>query len=504
MDIASGMRKAFNFLAEKVCFTFAVAFFSVQGAFSALMGLIYIWATFDRSSTFGLRGANILCGALLAAAALSHFLLFGLGRLWGNRWELKHLRILNDQLEGLSIPVVISTPELSQITQILERLPSYNTRVAAIHCLSVALAGVVYAAISGNVQNILSVLSGGLTACVLYLIFTFLITEMITTEVRRDARWLMVMREEWSGYDYAVSLKMKFAFIVLLILISIVITYGITSSPVIHSRLAVILIFTGMIVIAGLCLCMLIFNSIRDNLKEIRQTADDLSDSHSAQFLSGSIDKEFIETSLGLYHASLKIIEFRDKLQALNVELEEKVQERTAEIKLLSITDSLTGCFNRGYLTENLVKEISKARRYAHPLSIVMCDLDHFKLVNDTYGHQAGDQVLREFVACIKGLYRSDLDWLARYGGEEFLIVLPETGCQGAERMAERVRRSIAERIISVGISEITITASFGVTGMDAATPEEKLDPEAMITQADFNLYQAKQEGRNRVVTHAL
>ena len=504
MNIASGVRKTFNFLAEKVCFTFAVAVFSVQGAVTAFMGLIYIWAMTDLSSTFGIRGAYILCAALLVVAALSHFLFFGLGRLWGHRWELKRLRILNDQLEGLSIPVIISTPELAQITQALERLPSDNTKVAAIHCLSVALAGVVYAAISGDMQNVLSVFAGGLIACVLYLIFTFLITEMITTEVRRDARWLLAMREEWSWYDYAVSLKVKFAFIIMLILISVIITYGIASSPVIHSRLAVILIFTGMIMIAGLCLCMLIFVSIRGNLQEIRQTAADLSDSHSAQFLSGSIDKEFIETSSGLYHASLKIIEYRDKLQALNVELEEKVQERTAEIKLLSITDSLTGCFNRGYLTENLVKEIKKARRYGHPLSIVMCDLDHFKLVNDTYGHQAGDQVLRDFVACIKGLYRNDLDWLARYGGEEFLIVLPETGCQGAERMAERVRHSIAERIISVGVSDITITASFGVTGMDAATPEEKLDPEAMITQADFNLYQAKQEGRNRVVTRAL
>ena len=504
MNIATGLRKAFNFLAEKVCFTFAVAFFSVQGAVSALMGLIYIWATFDRLSTFDVRGAFILCGSLLMVAALSHFFLFGLGRLWGHRWELKRLTILNDQLEGLAIPVAVSTQELAQITRELERIPSYNTRVAAIHCLSVALIGVVYAAISGNLQDILSVFAGGLIACALYLIFTFLITEMITTEVRRDARWLLAMREEWSWYDYAVTLKVKFAFIIILILISVIVTYGIASSPVVHSRLAVILVFAAMIMLAGLCLCMLIFNSIRDNLKEIRQTAADLSDSHSAQFLSGSIDKEFIETSSGLYDASLKIIEYRDKLQALNVELEEKVQERTAEIKLLSITDSLTGCFNRGYLTENLVKEIKKARRYAHPLSIVMCDLDHFKLVNDTYGHQAGDQVLREFVACIKGLYRNDLDWLARYGGEEFLIVLPETNCQGAERMAERVRHSIAERIISVGVSDITITASFGVTGMDASTPVEKLDPEAMITQADFNLYQAKQEGRNRIVTRAL
>lgn len=505
MNVASGVRRTFNYLAEKVCFTFAVATFSVMGAVSALLGLIYIWATVDHSGMISLHGGYLLCLVLLIVSALFHLVCFGLLRLWGHRWELKHLRVLNDQLEGLSIPVVISTPDLAQVTSALERLPSDNAKFAGVNSFSVVIIGVLYAHLAfGRMHETLVVLIGGLMACALYLIFTFLITEMITTEVRRDARWLMAMREQWRGYDHAVSLKMKFSFIIILILISVIITYGIASSPAIHSRFAAIMIFTALILIAGICLCILIFNSIRDNLKEIRQTAADLSDSHSAQFLSGSIDKEFIETSAGLYSASLKIIEFRDKLQTLNLELEEKVQERTAEIKLLSITDALTGCFNRGYLTENLVKEIKKARRYAHPLSIVMCDLDHFKLVNDTYGHQAGDQVLREFVTCIKGLYRSDLDWLARYGGEEFLIILPETGCPGAERMAERVRRSIEQRIISVGVSKITITASFGVTGMDTDTPEEKLDPEAMITQADFNLYQAKQEGRNRIVTRAL
>ena len=505
MTIVSGVRRIFNYLAQKVCFTFALAFFSIPGALSSVPGLIYIWATVDYSGAQKLRYGIILCIILLTTAALIHFFCFGLMRLWGKRWELAFLRPLNDTLQGLSVPIDIPTQELAEITHLLERIPTDNTRMVAIQALLIVFLGVVYAVVTtGSMQNAWAFLAGGFIATSLYLIFTFLITEMITTEVRRDARWLLAMRQEWRGPSHAVSLRWKFVFIIALIFVSVIVTYGITTSRIIHSQLAVLSFFAVIILFAGLCMCILTFVSIRNNLQEIRLTAADLSEGQIVQFLSGSMDREFIETAAGLYQASIKVIEYRDELEKLNTELEEKVHERTAEIKLLSITDALTGCYNRGYLTENLAREIKKARRYAHPLSIIMCDLDHFKLVNDTYGHQAGDQVLREFVTCIKGLYRNDLDWLARYGGEEFLIVLPETGCRSAEHMAERVRHSIAEQVISVGVSDITITASFGVTGLDISTPEEKLDPESMITQADFNLYQAKKEGRNRVVTHAL
>lgn len=507
MNVASGLRKVFNFLAEKVCFSFAVAAFSLLGALVGVPGFIYMEATIDHSlSAHTLPGDIALSIVMLSIMAVAHACLYGLPRLWGRRWELMHLRHLNDHLnKGLFIPVEISTPDLSKASRVLERLPGHNATTAAILASPLVLLAVIRETLSsGSWHNSLAALGGGLIAWTLYVIFTFLITEIVTTEARRDARWFLAMREAWEPPRHAVSLKIKFAFFIGLLLISVVITHGISASPAIHDHMAAISIFTAMILAVGLALCILIFVSIRNTLMEIRQTALDLPEAHSAQFLSGSIDREFIETAAGLYQASLKIIEYRDTLQTLNTELEEKVQERTAEIKLLSITDALTGCYNRGYLTETLAKEIKQARRYEHPLSIVMCDLDHFKRVNDTFGHQAGDQVLCEFVACIKGLYRSDLDWLARYGGEEFLIVLPETGYQGAERMAERVRRSIAQREIMLGSSQITITASFGVTGFNAHTPVAKLIPEAMINQADQNLYQAKHEGRNRIVSGAL
>lgn len=170
------------------------------------------------------------------------------------------------------------------------------------------------------------------------------------------------------------------------------------------------------------------------------------------------------------------------------------------EKKALSITDALTGSFNRAYLAEHLPQEIKRATRYGHPLSLVLCDIDHFKLVNDTYGHQVGDRVLREFVECIRELIRSDVDWLARYGGEEFLVVLPETNVKRAISQAERLRKNVERKEIETHDAKLKITASFGVTGFDISRPEEAISHEDIINCADMFMYKAKEKGRNKVV----
>lgn len=170
------------------------------------------------------------------------------------------------------------------------------------------------------------------------------------------------------------------------------------------------------------------------------------------------------------------------------------------ELRILSITDPLTGSFNRCYLTEYLTNEVKRTRRGQHPLSLILCDIDHFKKVNDTYGHQIGDQVLKEFVRCIKKLFRDGVDWVARYGGEEFIIILPETDNKGVVSFAERLRSAISRMVIKVEDKEIFITASFGVITSDSGTSEEKMSVEYMIGEADKYLYQAKQGGRNKVV----
>jgi two-component system cell cycle response regulator len=179
----------------------------------------------------------------------------------------------------------------------------------------------------------------------------------------------------------------------------------------------------------------------------------------------------------------------------------EDLKKANQEISRLSITDPLTGSYNRGYLNSQLPKEIQRVDRYHSTASIILCDIDHFKMVNDKWGHLVGDRVLQRFVQCIKKEIRDGIDWVTRYGGEEFLIVLPETGMEGAHALADRLRNNVSQMAIDAGESStLRITASFGVTSFDASTPDDKKSPDYIINNADKNLYRAKQEGRNRVV----
>ena len=176
------------------------------------------------------------------------------------------------------------------------------------------------------------------------------------------------------------------------------------------------------------------------------------------------------------------------------------LEKANREIKLLSRTDSLTGCYNRGYLSEVLPREITRALRYKRPLAVAMCDIDHFKKVNDNYGHPCGDEVLQQFVQSILELIRHDTDWLARFGGEEFLLVLPETNLENAFNLADRLRKHLAQKVIETEANKISITASFGVTGFNASRPVGTITAEAMINVVDKYLYEAKTQGRNRVI----
>ena len=178
----------------------------------------------------------------------------------------------------------------------------------------------------------------------------------------------------------------------------------------------------------------------------------------------------------------------------------QNLEQANKEIQLLSNTDPLTKCFNRRCMTQRLPQEIKRARRYGRPLSIIMCDIDHFKSINDKYGHQAGDLVLEKFAGLIITLIRTDLDWVARYGGEEFLVVLPETDLDGACAQAERLREHVAKMTVDYGKNSLRLTASFGVSEFAAKTKNEPIDPEGLINLADQRLYTAKQSGRNQVV----
>lgn len=186
------------------------------------------------------------------------------------------------------------------------------------------------------------------------------------------------------------------------------------------------------------------------------------------------------------------------------LDLETSLQEANEEIRLLSLTDSLTGCFNKRYLAEMLPKEIRRLRRFKHPLSVAICDIDHFKTINDSYGHPAGDSVLKAFAGRIQASIRSDVDWLVRYGGEEFVVILPETRLEQAAVIGERLREAIGGTPFRVGEKALRITASFGLTGFEAATADESVSPEKLIEHADTLLYRSKRDGRNRITREGL
>jgi len=166
------------------------------------------------------------------------------------------------------------------------------------------------------------------------------------------------------------------------------------------------------------------------------------------------------------------------------------------EAQRLSITDGLTGVWNRRYLSLTLAKEIERAQRFERPLSILMVDIDHFKDVNDAHGHLRGDEVLVELTRRILGTIRSQIDTLARFGGEEFVIVLPETPRDGARFVANKLRRVVrAKPFVSDVGRDVSITVSIGV----AAHPEDGSTDEELLKAADVAMYRAKQRGRDRV-----
>lgn len=178
---------------------------------------------------------------------------------------------------------------------------------------------------------------------------------------------------------------------------------------------------------------------------------------------------------------------------------QQRLQEANTRIELLAITDPLTGVYNRSILVERLTADLAAASAARSPLAIILCDLDYFKEINDTYGHLMGDQVLQHIVRILHDSVRQSNDWIVRYGGEEFLLVLPGTDEAAAVQVAERIRQTMEAQIIGQPPHAITVTASFGVVVAWEVSPDGDILTH-LLHQADERLYQAKQAGRNRVV----
>lgn len=176
------------------------------------------------------------------------------------------------------------------------------------------------------------------------------------------------------------------------------------------------------------------------------------------------------------------------------VRAERKMHALQEKLREQSTHDALTGLYNRRYLDETLGRELISAERHGHPVSVIMGDLDHFKAVNDRYGHLAGDEVLRAFGDLMKRHARGS-DVYCRYGGEEFLLVLPQMSEDNAVERAEQLRSAMAATPVLYGATPIMVTASFGV----ATFPRDGRTGDELITAADSALYAAKAAGRNRV-----
>ena len=206
-----------------------------------------------------------------------------------------------------------------------------------------------------------------------------------------------------------------------------------------------------------------------------------------------------VKRALESYELEVANMNLVDDLTRLNGELEEKVKERTRELEAamakledMATTDQLTGAFNRRKFDEIIEREVEGLRRYEQPLGLIIFDLDHFKRVNDQFGHVAGDEVLKELVNLLKINIRPT-DCMIRWGGEEFLILVPHTDLEGARALAEKIRIKIENHIFPA-VEHITISA-----GVTQYQPDDK--PDQFVIRADRALYRAKAAGRNQVVT---
>jgi two-component system cell cycle response regulator len=188
----------------------------------------------------------------------------------------------------------------------------------------------------------------------------------------------------------------------------------------------------------------------------------------------------------------LRIKRLQDELE----ERERQVLEAHERLRHMSQTDALTGLDNRRHLEERIDEMFEHARRLNEPFSCIMCDIDRFKTVNDTHGHQAGDMVLKQFARILRSEVR-EIDRAGRYGGEEFMLLLPGTVLDAAVTLAERVRKQVEAHTFTFDKNSIRRTASFGVS----AWPHPRVQGcDGLVHAADQALYVAKERGRNRVV----
>jgi two-component system cell cycle response regulator len=185
------------------------------------------------------------------------------------------------------------------------------------------------------------------------------------------------------------------------------------------------------------------------------------------------------------------------------LELEYSLKEGLAKMRQLAMTCPLTSIYNRRYFMRHFGRELKRAQRFGGEVALLLLDIDHFKKVNDTYGHVAGDIVLKKLTKLIGQCLQRATDWCARMGGEEFAVVLEGTTLTDARACAEKLRRAVANATIETPDSAIRVTVSIGVSGLEAITDRRSATVQSLLDHADRNLYASKARGRNRVTLSA-
>ncbi len=290
--------------------------------------------------------------------------------------------------------------------------------------------------------------------------------------------------------------------------------------------------FSFQLLLAALALVLLLIILLKKALAPLKELARELKsyDPTKSNFSKKRIEGEG-EISI-IQNAVVDMVEkiqgYTDRLFKLNLELEKKVKERTETIEntnsqlrkeieerkraeealkyanrmleKLSTTDSLTGLYNRRVFEQNFNRFWKIAVRERSPISVILCDIDHFKKINDTYGHQAGDVCLREFAEILLKCVSRPMDMVARYGGEEFIFLLPDTPLPGAVTIANEIQLLLKKRNEN-GKTKIKMTTSIGISSI---VPDNLDESRHLILEADRALYDAKKSGRNRIVTNPL
>lgn len=211
-------------------------------------------------------------------------------------------------------------------------------------------------------------------------------------------------------------------------------------------------------------------------------------------------ERKFIHELFGVLRVAQESEARYQELENRMLNIQRENLDLTVKNRLLSEVssrDALTGLYNRWFVVEKIDSELNRALRHGSPMALLMLDIDHFKRVNDTFGHPAGDQVLQAVGKLLRDSCRV-YDVPGRYGGEEFCIVLPETKLGNTTVVAERIRTRLESTQLPCGDGSIVVTASIGIAGMESPDADGILSPAALIDRADRALYSAKNRGRNR------